>query len=120
MTKGGATTMIGGLVAAFFASLCCIGPFVLAALSVSVGATGLWVDTAGALKGTLPYRPVFIGLTMLLLGLSFYQAYRQPKSVCVLGEVCTPGAMSRENRTVLWALAVLALVLILAPYWLGL
>ncbi|MHC9064807.1 mercuric transporter MerT family protein [Nitrospira sp. CMX1] len=120
MTRGGTTTIVGGLVAAFFASICCIGPVVFAALGVGIGATGFLAGTAGFLKALLPYRPVFIGLTMLLLGLSFYQAYRQPKSVCVLGEVCTPGAMSRENRTVLWALAVLALVLILAPYWLGL
>lgn len=121
MTKGGATTMIGGLVAAFFASLCCIGPFVLAALSVSVGATGFWADTAGALKGILPYRPVFIGLTVLLLGFSFYLAYREPKStMCASGEVCASGAMSGAKRTVLWIMAVLALVLLLAPYWLGL
>ena len=111
--------MIGGLVAAFLASLCCIGPFVLAALSVGVGATGFWADTAGTLKGIVPYRPVFIGLAVLLLGVSFYLAYRKPKSAaCSQGEVCAPGAMSKANRRVLWALAVLTLVLLLAPYWL--
>lgn len=111
--------MIGGLVAAFFASLCCIGPLVLAALSVGVGATGFWADTAGALKGIVPYRPVFIGLAVLLLGVSFYLAYGKPKSAaCSPGEVCDPGAMSEANRRVLWALAVLTLVLLLTPYWL--
>lgn len=119
MNKGEKTTAISGLVAAFVASLCCIGPLVLAALGVGVGATGFWVDTAGALKGILPYRPVFIGLAVLLLGVSFYLAYRKPKSVaCAPGEVCAPGTMSEANRIVLWVLAVLALVLVLAPYWL--
>lgn len=121
MSKGEKTTMVGGLVTAFFASLCCIGPLVLAALGVGVGATGFWADTAGALKGILPYRPIFIGLTLVLLGISFYLAYRKPKSAaCVPGEVCAPGAMSEANRTLLWVLAVLAVVLILVPYWLGL
>ncbi len=111
----------GGLIAALLASVCCIGPVVFAALGVSVGATGFLASTAGFLKALLPYRPLFIGLTVVLLGISFYWAYRKPKSaVCVPGEVCAPGAMSGSNRTVLWVLAVLALVLILAPYWLGL
>lgn len=112
--------MTGGLVAAFFASICCIGPVVFAALGVGIGATGFLAGTAGFLKALLPYRPVFIGLTMLLLGISFYQAYRRPKSVCAPGEVCASGATNGAHRTLLWVLAVLVLVLILAPYWLGL
>ena len=120
MTKGGTTTMVSGLVAAFFASICCIGPVVFAALGVGMGATGFLAGTAGFLKVLLPYRPVFIGLAMLLLGISFYLAYRRPKSaVCASGEVCVPGTLSGANRTVLWVLAVLALVLIFTPYWLG-
>lgn len=112
--------MVSGLVAAFFASICCIGPVVFAALGVGMGATGFLAGTAGFLKVLLPYRPVFIGLTMLLLGISFYLAYRRPKSaVCASGEVCVPGTLSGANRTVLWVLAVLALVLIFTPYWLG-
>lgn len=110
--------MTGGLVAAFFASICCIGPVVFAALGVGIGATGFLAGTAGFLKALLPYRPVFIGLTMLLLGISFYQAYRRPKSVCAPGERCAPGAMIETNRLVLWMLAAFALALLLAPYWL--
>ncbi len=112
--------MVGGVVAAFFASVCCIGPVVFAALGLGVGATGFLAGTAGFLKALLPYRPVFIVLTMLLVGLSFYLAYRQSKSVCASREVCAPGAMSGAHRTLLWGLAVLALALVLAPYWLGL
>ncbi len=114
-------TTVGGMLAAFFASLCCIGQVVLAMLGVGIGATGFLAGTAEFLKALLPYRPVFIGLTILLLGFSFYLVYRSPPSaVCASGKVCAPGAMSRSNRIVLWVLAVLALVLILAPYWLAL
>ncbi len=112
---------LGGLITAFLASICCIGPVVFAALGVGVGATGFLAGTAGFLKVLLPYRLWFIGLTVLLLGLSFYLAYRKPKSaVCAPGQVCAPGATSGTNRTLLWVLAVLALGLLLAPYWLGL
>jgi mercuric ion transport protein len=109
---------MGGLITALLASICCIGPVVFAALGVGVGATGFLAGTAGFLKALLPYRPAFIGLTLLLMGSSFYLAYRRPKSaLCTPGTVCPPGG---TNRTLLWVLAVLALVLILAPYWLGL
>jgi len=113
-------TSSGGLLAAFLASLCCVGPLVLAALGVGVGASGFLASTAGALKALLPYRPVFIGLTGLLLGVAFYQAYRKPQSACVPGATCVPAPSQRTSRVVLWAVAALALALILAPYWLGL
>jgi mercuric ion transport protein len=112
---------VGGLSAALLASVCCIGPLVFAALGVGVGATGFLAGTAGLLKGLLPYRPAFIGLTILLLGISFYLAYRKPKSaVCSPGEACASGTRSGVNRAWFWVMATFAMVLILAPYWLGL
>ena len=115
-----AVTTSGGLLAAFLASLCCLGPLVLAALGVGVGATGFFASTAGALKRLLPYRPYFIGLTVVLLGVAFYQTYRKPKSACAPGIACVPASGPLKARVVLWAIAALALALILAPYWLGL
>jgi len=112
---------VGGLGAALLASVCCIGPLVFAALGAGVGATGFLAGTAGFLKGLLPYRPAFIGLTILLLGISFYLAYGKPKSaVCAPGEGCASGTRSGVNRAWFWIMAAFALVLILAPYWLGL
>ncbi|HXV67416.1 MAG TPA: mercuric transporter MerT family protein [Nitrospira sp.] len=118
MNKGEKTTAVGGLVTAFFASLCCIGPLVFAALGVGVGATGFLADTAGVLKGLLPYRPVFIVLMVLLLGRSLYLAYRKPRAFCTWGAMCAPRADSRVNRALLWSIAIFAIVLVLAPYWL--
>lgn len=118
MNKGEKATAVGGLVTAFFASLCCIGPLVLAVLGVGVGATGFWADTAGVLKGIVPYRPIFIGLTVLLLGLSFYLAYRRPRPVCSSGAICASSAALHANRTVLWGITIFAVILVSAPYWL--
>lgn len=118
--KFGDILSVGGLSATLLASVCCIGPLVFAALGVGVGATGFLAGTAGFLKGLLPYRPAFIGLTILLLGISFYLAYVKPKSaVCAPGEVCAPGTRSDVNRAWFWIMAAFALVLILASYWLG-
>jgi len=112
---------VGGLLSALLASVCCIGPLVFAALGVGVGATGFLADTAGVLKGLLPYRSAFIGLTILLLGIGFYLAYRKPESVrCGPGDVCAQGSLKSGDRTWLWIMASLALVLVLVPYWLGL
>ncbi len=94
---------------------------VLVTLGVGVGATGLWAGTAGFLKGLLPFRLAFIGLTILLLGIGFYLAYRKPKAArCAQAEVCAQGNLKGGTRIWLWIMTSLALVLVLAPYWLGL
>ena len=56
--------LAGGILAGVGASACCIGPLVL----VSLGIGGAWIGHLTALE---PYRPIFIGLTLLLLGLAF-------------------------------------------------
>jgi mercuric ion transport protein len=112
-------TSMGSLVAAFLASVCCIGPLVFAALGVGIGGTGVLAGTAGFLKGLLPYRPWFIGLTVLMLGVSFYLAPRKPTSACASGSVCASRETPRTSRVLLWIVTAIALVLVLAPYWLG-
>ena len=119
-TRSVSSTSIAGLVAAFLASVCCIGPLLFAALGAGVGATGALASTAGFLKALLPYRDVFVGLTMLLLGLSFYQVYWKPSSMCGNESECAVRSASGLNRIWLWIITALALVLVLAPYWLAL
>ena len=112
---------VGGLSAALLASVCCIGPLVFAALGVGVGATGFLAGTAGVLKRLVPYRPVFISLTVLLLGIGFYLAYRKSESArCAPGEGCAQENLTGRKRARLWIIALLALILVLAPYWLSL
>ena len=122
LLKSSVTTLsFAGLSAALLASVCCIGPLVFAALGVGIGATGFLAGAAGFLTGLLPYRPAFIGLTILLLGIGLYRTYGKPQSaVSAPGVDCAPGTRSGMNRAWFWLTATFAMVLILMPYWLGL
>jgi mercuric ion transport protein len=119
-SKATAVTTAGALVASLLASICCIGPLAFAALGVGVGATGFLAGTAGFLKTLLPYRPLFIGLTLLLLGAGFYLASRKPRTVGTACQACAPASRFLLNRLLLWIIAGFAIALVLAPYWLEL
>jgi copper chaperone CopZ len=62
----GNSFLISGIFSAMGASICCVGPLVLLALGVG----GAWIGSLTALE---PYRPIFIGLTLLFLGFAFYR-----------------------------------------------
>lgn len=109
----------GGLVAAVLASVCCLGPVFLAALGVGVGAAGGLAGTAGFMKALLPYRPVFMGLALLLLGAGFYLVYRKPREAREAGMSCAITSSFRRTSVVLWAIAGVTAILLLAPYWLA-
>jgi hypothetical protein len=64
----GNAVLVGSILAAFGASICCVGPLVLLALGIS----GAWISSLTALE---PYRPIFMGLTLLFLGFAFYRLY---------------------------------------------
>ena len=97
----------GSIIAAFVASLCCLGPLLL-------GGVGL----GAALIGTFaPLRPYFLGLSGVLLAAGFYFVYRKPKtSVACDGEVCTPQSRTRRMaKPLLWLAAVAVLALAFFP-----
>ena len=52
----------GGVVAAFLASACCIGPLVLLTLGIS----GAWIGNLTVLE---PYKPWFAGVALVFVGL---------------------------------------------------
>ena len=58
------TTLVGGVLASIGASACCVGPLLL----LSLGISGAWIGNLTALE---PYRPVFISLVIVFLGLAF-------------------------------------------------
>ena len=74
-----ALAAIGG---AHGASASCIGPVVLSLLGT--GALG-----AGSVR-LEPYRPWFIGLTVLLVVMAFYGAYRPNQAEACQDGLCTP------------------------------
>ncbi len=80
--QSGSGFLVAGILAALGASACCLGPLVLLALGVS----GAWISTLIALE---PYRPFFIGLTLLFLAFAFHRLYLIV-TVLVLGLIAEP------------------------------
>lgn len=106
-TKSGAAALIAGGVAAFVASVCCVGPLVLLALGVS----GTWIAGLSALE---PYRPIFVGATLLFLGLAFRKLYLVP-ATCAPGTACAVPASRKRRRLLFWLVAAPLLALLAFP-----
>jgi mercuric ion transport protein len=103
--------VVGGLGAAVMASVCCIGPV---AFSL-IGAGAL-----GAASVTLePYRPWFIGLTVILVGVAFYGAYGPASREVACADGACPPESGRLAKTLAWAALIGAAVLIAFPYYIG-
>lgn len=102
-------TMGGGLFAAFGASACCFGPLLL----VSLGAGGIW---AARLRTPEAWTPLFMLATALLLGAAFWRLYVAPRR-CAPDQVCAAPAVLRRQRIVFWAVAGLAAVMLLFPFF---
>ncbi|MDE1988842.1 MAG: mercury transporter MerT [Betaproteobacteria bacterium] len=104
----GTRVLIASLLAGIGASVCCIGPLVLLALGIG----GTWV---GSLTAMEPYRPFFIGLTLLFLGLAFRKLYLAPQ-VCTPGTPCADPRTRSRQRLAFWIVAILLLVLLAVPW----
>jgi copper chaperone CopZ len=85
-------SMFGSVLAAIAASGCCIGPLV----AVALGAGGFAASAVFE-----KWRPVFLGVTLTLLGLAWYLSYRKPKATCKQGSACATAAVSKRNKVVL-------------------
>ena len=90
---------ISSALAAFVASLCCLGPLLLG----SVGLGAVLVATFA------PLRPYLLFLSVALLALGFYSVYRKPKAAqACAGEVCALDSRSRRMAGPLLVLATVA------------
>jgi len=105
---GARESMAGGILAAIGASLCCVVPLVLLALGIS----GAWIANLTALE---PYRPVFIGLTVLFIALA-YRRLHATAPACAPGEACADPATLSRQRSVFWAVVVLLGALLAVPW----
>ena len=105
--------MAASIATAFGASICCIGPIA----AVTFGMTSL-----AALAKYESLRPVFGGVTALLLGFAFYATYRRPPAACEPGSVCATRGVDRTqkiNRFVLWLATAVAVIVFTFPTWSG-
>lgn len=102
-------SLVAGILAGIGASVCCVGP--LALLSLGIG--GAWI---GSLTAFEPYRPVFIGLTLLFLGLAFRELYLVPQT-CAPGAPCADPQITRRQRLIFWVVAAFLLGLVAVPWF---
>ncbi|WP_210472637.1 mercuric transporter MerT family protein [Vibrio crassostreae] len=109
MDKSPSTPLIGGMIAAIGASLCCAGPLILLLLGVS----GSWISNLTMLE---PYRPVFIIVVIAAFILAARRIYR-PIDECKEGSVCAIPDARRRQKMLLWITSIVALILVVSPYW---
>ena len=100
----------GGVVGAILASACCVLPLVL----VTVGISGAWISNLTALT---PYKPYVGAVTLVLLGLGFWQVYFKAKPACEPGSYCARPHSAVITKTALWAATVLVLAALTINWW---
>lgn len=101
-------TAWAAVVTAAAASVCCIGPVV--AVIMGAGAIG-----AMAIRFE-PFRPAFLAITFVLLGLAFYGAYRPEPGACEPESTCA-SSDRRRARVVFWIAAAVVLLFVAFPYY---
>jgi copper chaperone CopZ len=99
-------TLGGSLLAAITASLCCIGPL----LAMVLGAGGF---AASALFEK--WRPLFLGVTFVLLSVAWYLTYWKPKAAWAEGSACATKPVSQWNKMVLWFATSVVLLMAAFP-----
>lgn len=109
---------VGAVLAAFGASLCCVGPLLFVTFGVGAGLASTFE----------PLRPLFTVLTFLGLGIGFYTVYgrrwkakraeacRAPGAALPAGVCRVPRSRTRD-KVILWIATVLALVFWSFNYW---
>ena len=105
--KKSTLSSVASVITAIGASLCCIGPVVLAVIGVG----GIGVFSAFE-----AYRPYLIGLTILILGSAFYLTYRKREVQCKDG-TCKVESASVWNKIGIWSALLIAASAMAFPYF---
>lgn len=107
--------LISSIFASIMASLCCITPVLaLIAGSSGIASTFSWLE---------PFRPYLIGLTILVLGLAWYQNLKPKKEIececetddLPVGKAGKPKFM--QSKTFLGIVTAFAIVMLAFPYY---
>ncbi|MCL6556507.1 MAG: mercuric ion transporter MerT [Burkholderiales bacterium] len=106
-TRSPRLPLIGGVLAALGASLCCIGPLVL----VLLGVGGAWVGSLARLE---PFRPFFLAAAAAALYFAWRRLYSP--AACTPGAVCASPRVSRLYKALFWLVALLVLFAFVFPY----
>lgn len=101
-------TPVAAALSAVAASLCCILPVLAAVGGIGSAALGSAFE---------PYRPWFIGLTVLLLGWGYYQAFVRSRAVECADGTCRVPASVKVQRWLLVAATAVSAAAISVPWW---
>lgn len=101
--------LVAGILAAFAASLCCITPVLTLIAGLSGAASAFsWLD---------PFRPFFIGLTILALGFAWHKKLQTEKEVHSCACDDEPDRKSfTQSKKFLALVTILAVLLLAFPY----
>jgi len=100
----------GSVIGAILASSCCIVPLLL----VTLGVSGAWIGSLSALQ---PYKPWFAAVTLVFLGVGFWQVYWKEKRACEAGSYCASPTSGRVVKIALWSATVLVVLALTINYW---
>ena len=101
---------IGSVIGAVLASSCCLVPLVL----VTLGASGAWIGNLSALD---PYKGYFAAVTLVFLGMGYWQVYQKQEIDCEAGSYCASPASDRVTRVALWIATALVLSALTIDWW---
>ena len=101
------TALGGAIVAAFAASLCCIGPLVFVLLGVGSFGAATYFEAA---------RPYLMAGAVLLLAVAYYLTYFRRGAACAPGEACATKTASRASRLGLWVATFAVILFAITPY----
>ncbi len=107
--KESSLPLVGGLIAAVGAGLCCAGPLVLLLLGIS----GSWISNLTLVE---PFRPYFILVVIALFGYAAWKIYR-PIDQCESGTSCAVPQVRLRRQIIFWVTGVIALALVTSNYW---
>ena len=98
-----------GVLAAFSASLCCLGPFALMATGIS----GAWMSR---LMGVERYQPVLIVLSVSFFALAGWKLFSASERKNTAGSCPIPRA-KRQQKLIFFLAGCLALILLTSEFW---
>jgi len=107
---GGGLSVGGSVVAAVLSSACCWLPLLLIAFGASAAGVSVFFEQ---------WRPVFIVVALVLLGVGFYAVYFR-KAACADGSCVRPSRGARvTSHGMLWIAAILVGAFVLFPKYAG-
>ena len=101
---------LGAVAGAVIASSCCVLPLGL----VLTGISGAWIANLTALE---PYKPYFLIVTAIVIGLGFWHVYFKPQVACADGSYCARPSSRWLTKSALWIGTALALLSATISIW---